>query len=53
MEFKKNDTIVINIEDMGTDGEGIGKVGGFTFFVKDALIGDEIEAKVMKIKKKV
>ena len=36
---------------MGTDGEGIGKVDGFTFFVKDALIGDEIEAKVMKVKK--
>ena len=51
MEFKKNDMIVIKIEDMGTDGEGIGKVDGFTFFVKDALIGDEIEAKVIKVKK--
>ena len=51
MEYKKNDTIVINIEDMGTDGEGIGKIDGFTFFVKDALLGDEIEAKVMKVKK--
>lgn len=51
MEHKKNDTIVIKIDDMGTDGEGIGKVEGFTFFIKDALIGDEIEAKVMKVKK--
>lgn len=51
MEFKKNDSIVIKIEDMGTDGEGIGRVDGFTFFVKDALIGDEIEARVMKVKK--
>lgn len=51
MEYKKNDTIVIKIDDMGTDGEGIGKVEGFTFFIKDALIGDEIEAKVMKVKK--
>jgi len=52
MEFKKNDMVVIKIEDMGADGEGIGKVDGFTFFVKDALIGDEIEAKVIKVKKR-
>lgn len=51
MEHKKNDTIVIKIEDMGEGGEGIGRVDGFTFFVKDALIGDEISAKVMKVKK--
>ena len=51
MEYKKNDTIVIKIEDMGEGGEGIGRVDGFTFFVKDALIGDEISAKVMKVKK--
>ncbi|MDE6942081.1 MAG: 23S rRNA (uracil(1939)-C(5))-methyltransferase RlmD [Lachnospiraceae bacterium] len=36
---------------MGIDGEGIGKLDGFTFFVKDAVIGDEVEAKVMKVKK--
>ncbi|MDE7478431.1 MAG: 23S rRNA (uracil(1939)-C(5))-methyltransferase RlmD [Lachnospiraceae bacterium] len=36
---------------MGIDGEGIGKIDGFTFFVKDAVIGDEVEAKVMKVKK--
>jgi len=35
----------------GADGEGIGKIDGFTFFVKDALIGDKVEAKVMKVKK--
>lgn len=51
MAYKKNDTIVIKIEDMGEGGEGIGRVDGFTFFVKDALIGDEISAKVMKVKK--
>ena len=51
MEYKKNDIIVIKIEDIGTDGEGIGKVNGFTFFVKDAVIGDTVEAKVTKVKK--
>ena len=51
MEYKKNDVITLTIEDMGTDGEGIGKIEGFTFFVKDAVIGDQVEAKVMKVKK--
>ncbi|MBQ2406541.1 MAG: 23S rRNA (uracil(1939)-C(5))-methyltransferase RlmD [Lachnospiraceae bacterium] len=35
---------------MGIDGEGIGKLDGYTFFVKDAVIGDTVEAKVMKAK---
>jgi len=49
--YKKNDVVVIEITDMGVDGEGIGKVDGFTLFVKDALIGDVAEVKVMKAKK--
>lgn len=36
---------------MGVDGEGIGHAEGYTLFVKDALIGDVIHAKVMKMKK--
>lgn len=51
MQYKKDDLITLLIEDMGADGEGIGKIDGFTFFVKDALIGDEVEAKIMKVKK--
>ena len=51
MEWKKNDRIQVKIEDMGDTGEGIGKTDGFTWFVKDAVIGDEVEAKVMKTKK--
>ena len=51
MKYQKDDIITIVISDMGTDGEGIGKVDGFTFFVKDAVIGDEVEAKIMKVKK--
>ncbi len=51
MGLSKNDEIEILIEDMGTDGEGIGHFNGFTFFVKDAVIGDTILAKIMKLKK--
>ena len=51
MEYKKNDRVTVTIEDMGSDGEGIGKVDGFTLFIKDAVIGDQVEAKIIKSKK--
>lgn len=51
MEFKKNDILTIDIEDMGHDGEGIGKAEGYTLFVKDTVIGDRAEVKIMKAKK--
>lgn len=51
MDYKKNDIVRLTIEDIGTEGEGIGKIDGFTLFVKDAIVGDEIEAKIMKAKK--
>ncbi len=51
MKYEKDDSVTLVVEDMGADGEGIGKIDGFTFFVKDALIGDKVEAKVMKVKK--
>ncbi len=51
MKYEKDDSVTLVIEDMGSDGEGIGKIDGFAFFVKDALIGDKVEAKVMKVKK--
>ena len=49
--LQKNDMIELKIEDMGVDGQGIGKYDGMTFFVKDAVIGDEIRARVTKLKK--
>lgn len=49
--MKKNDTAIVTIEDIGVGGEGIGKVDGYTLFIKDAIIGDVVEAKVMKAKK--
>ena len=51
MEFRKNDLVTLEIEDCGIDGEGIGKADGFTVFVKDAVIGDIVTAKIIKAKK--
>lgn len=49
--MKKDDLIQVQIEDIGSDGQGIGKVDGMTIFVKDAITGDLVEARIMKMKK--
>lgn len=57
--MKKNDLIELEIVDLGADGAGIGKwtdpsgtaEHAMTFFVKDALVGDKIRAKITKLKK--
>ena len=49
--MKKNDKLIVKIKDIGVSGEGIGKVEGYTLFVKDAVIGDTVEAVITKPKK--
>ena len=49
--IRKNDEFILEIEDMGVNGEGIGHVDGLALFVKDALIGDTVRVKVMKMQK--
>ncbi len=50
-EYQKGDLLTITIEDMDAEGQGIGKADGYTLFVKDALVGDEVKVKIMKAKK--
>ena len=49
--MNKNDRIELTITDMGVNGEGIGKKEGYTFFVKNAVIGDTVSAVITKMKK--
>ena len=51
MKFEKNTIFEVKIEDISDAGEGIGKKDGFIWFVKDTVIGDRVEAKVMKTTK--
>ena len=51
MGYQKDDILTVKIEDMGSDGEGIGKIDGYTLFIKDAIIGDTVNCKIMKAKK--
>ncbi len=50
--FQKNMELELRIEDMGVDGEGIGKADGVAFFVKDAVVGDKVRIKILKMKKR-
>ena len=49
--YKKNDVIQLEISTLGSEGEGIGKIDGFPFFVRGTVPGDVIEAGVTKVKK--
>ena len=49
--MEKNQIVTVQIEDIGNDGEGIGKVDGYTLFVKGAVVGDVAKVKVLKAKK--
>lgn len=49
--LNKDDVVTIEIEDMGSDGEGIGHINGYTLFVKDTIMGDVAEVIIMKTKK--
>ncbi|WP_081674309.1 23S rRNA (uracil(1939)-C(5))-methyltransferase RlmD [Butyrivibrio sp. VCD2006] len=49
--YQKGQEFLIKIEDFGNDGEGIGKIDGYTLFVKDAVIGDLVKVSIMKSKK--
>ena len=51
MEYKKNDIVTVEIQDISNEGEGIGKIEGYPFFVKDAIIGDVAQVRVTKVKK--
>ena len=51
MELKKNQEIMLVIEDFTKDGEGLGKYQGFPLFVKDTVIGDKVKVSITKLKK--
>lgn len=49
--MQPNQTIELNIIDLGMEGEGIGKYEGYTFFVPYALPGEVVKAKITHLKK--
>ena len=49
--FQKNDLIMLEITDLTEEGQGVGKKDGLVFFVKDSVMGDKVEARILKVKK--
>ena len=50
--YKQDDIVTLSITAFGMDGEGIAKKDGFVFFVKGALAGETVKAKVLHVNKK-
>ncbi len=50
--YKKNDYLIIDITDLGNEGEGIGHAEGYAIFVNGAIPGDKLKVKIIKAKKK-
>mgnify|MGYP002739735319 CR=1 FL=1 len=49
--LQKNDLIMLEITDLTEEGQGVGKKDGLVFFVKDSVMGDRVEARILKVKK--
>lgn len=47
----KNELVTVTITDMSENGEGIGRSEGFALFIKDAVVGDQVLARVTAVKK--
>ncbi|MCR5002055.1 MAG: 23S rRNA (uracil(1939)-C(5))-methyltransferase RlmD [Lachnospiraceae bacterium] len=51
MRYNKNDIVRLEITDIQAEGMGVGKVDGYALFVKDTVVGDVIDARIVKVKK--
>lgn len=51
MLYEKNQILTVEIEDITSEGEGVGKIDGYPFFVKDTVIGDKVQIRVVRVKK--
>lgn len=51
--LEKNQIVEVDIVDLTHEGQGVAKLDGFVFFVDNALPGERIKMKILKIKKNV
>ena len=48
----KNRDYIMDIDNLGSNGEGIGRIDGFTMFVTGALPGERVKVKAVKVGKR-
>lgn len=51
--LKKNDVVEVEIIDLTHEGQGVAKLDGFVFFVDNALPGEKVSMRVLKLKKNI
>lgn len=51
LPVKKNEEYILTIENMGINGEGIGRIEGYTLFISGAIPEEKVRIKVIKINK--
>ena len=49
--IKKNEEYIVDIIDNGFQGEGIAKIEGITVFIDQAIKGEKIKIKILKVQK--
>jgi len=50
-KLRENDIIELEINDLGREGNGIGRINDFVIFVKNSVPGDKVQAVVKKVRK--
>ena len=48
---EKNEDYIMDIDNMGYEGEGVGKIDNFTVFVAGAIVGEKVKIKIVKVSK--
>ncbi|MGV3011031.1 23S rRNA (uracil(1939)-C(5))-methyltransferase RlmD [Streptococcus thoraltensis] len=51
--MQKNDILEVEILDLTHEGQGVAKVDGLVFFIDNALPGEVIKMRILKLKKKI
>jgi 23S rRNA (uridine2552-2'-O)-methyltransferase len=48
--IREGDELTVDVVDVGSEGDGIAKVDGYTLFVPDAAAGDTVDVRVVDVK---
>ena len=48
MALKKNDTVVLEITSVASDGNGVGHIDGMAVFVPFSAVGDRLKVRIVK-----
>jgi 23S rRNA (uridine2552-2'-O)-methyltransferase len=48
--IREGDELTVDVVDVGSEGDGIAKVDGYTLFVPDAAAGDTVDVRVVEVK---